>query len=253
MNTPFLESRSRTTRTSPIWSISQCLWLTHGSISCTSACSISPNNSGQLVKDAPLFSPVIVVDGQFHGEQVLCRDCRFNRQVSHTSPPSFQRIQGLNGNFRSLVRRSYQPPPSLIDIIAVHRVVIHRLNMAFPSGLPQPIRCFNGVFTFLGVGVHGFDVPSIGGLFQPASPLIGGAAFKGVAVDGGNMTFVGGLLRTKKPTWWNSRRRSATSAYSSTSLPTGTGCSSSSHPTTIHCKAQNGECNRRLTKIPSIG
>jgi hypothetical protein len=70
--------------------------------------------------------------------------------------------------------------------------------MAFPGGLPQPIRCFNGVFTFLGVGVHGFDVPSIGGLFQPASPLIGGAAFKGVAVDGGNMTFVGGLLRTKK-------------------------------------------------------
>ena len=36
----------------------------------------------------------------------------------------------------------------------------------------------------------------------------------------------------KKPTWWNTRRYSTTSAYSSTSPPTQPGCPSSSRPTT---------------------
>src|SRR5208282_3657867 len=48
----------------------------------------------------------------------------------------------------------------------------------------------------------------------------------------------------KKPTWRNSRRNSATSAYSSTNLPAEPGCSSSSHPTSIHYNARSRECNR---------
>src|SRR5438270_8670728 len=38
----------------------------------------------------------------------------------------------------------------------------------------------------------------------------------------------------KKPTWWNARRHSTTSAYSSTSLPASPSCPSSSHPTTFN-------------------
>ena len=38
--------------------------------------------------------------------------------------------------------------------------------------------------------------------------------------------------KTKKPTWRNTRRYSATSAYSSTSPPAQPGCSPYSHPTT---------------------
>jgi hypothetical protein len=44
--------------------------------------------------------------------------------------------------------------------------------------------------------------------------------------------------KQKKPTWCNTRRRSATSAYSSTNPPAGPGCSSASHPTTIYYKAR---------------
>ena len=46
----------------------------------------------------------------------------------------------------------------------------------------------------------------------------------------------------KKPTWLNTRRRSATSAYSSTNPPAKPSCSSSSHPTTTaHYTAWNVE------------
>ena len=55
--------------------------------------------------------------------------------------------------------------------------------------------------------------------------------------------------KRKKPTWRNTLRRSTTSAYSSTIPPASPSCSSSSHPTAIHCKARNGECNSpRLVK-----
>jgi len=55
--------------------------------------------------------------------------------------------------------------------------------------------------------------------------------------------------KRKKPTWRNTRRYSITSAYSTTGPPAEPSCSSSSHPTAIHCKARNGECNSpRLVK-----
>ena len=45
--------------------------------------------------------------------------------------------------------------------------------------------------------------------------------------------------QTKKPTWLNTRRHSATSAYSSINPPARTGCSSASHPTNSHRNQRN--------------
>jgi hypothetical protein len=46
--------------------------------------------------------------------------------------------------------------------------------------------------------------------------------------------------KTKKPTWRNTRRYSATSAYSSTSPSANPSCSSFSHPTTLCTIIQPG-------------
>jgi hypothetical protein len=55
----------------------------------------------------------------------------------------------------------------------------------------------------------------------------------------------------KKPTWWNTRRHSTTSAYSSTGPPARPGCPSSSFPTTS-TETEIGADRNQADSVPLI-
>ena len=71
---------------------------------------ISPYNGRQFVKGAPLFSPIMVVDGHSTGSRFSVEVAVFNVvswESSITIPPLFKCFQRLDGSLPSLVYRSH--------------------------------------------------------------------------------------------------------------------------------------------------